>query len=114
MSDDPPASNVLRIAPRPEVIRELVRKLALDSGNIQWRRHAQERAVERGITDEMAVEVLRRGDVKGEIELGDRPGELKVKMVRAIKGRNREVGVVAIVVSSVKLRVITVEWEDVR
>jgi hypothetical protein len=109
-----PARNVLRIAPRSEVIRELVRNPALDTGNIQWRVHAQERMVERGITDEMALEVLRRGDVKGEIEARERPGELKVKMVREIKGRSREVGVVAIVVSSEKLRVITVEWEDVR
>jgi hypothetical protein len=92
MSDDPAARKVLRIAPQPEVVRELVRNLALDSGNIQWRRHAQERAIERGITDEMALEVLRYGDVKGEIEPGDRPGELKVKMVRAIKGRSRESG----------------------
>jgi hypothetical protein len=114
MSDDPPARKVLRIATRHEVVRELVRNLALDSGNVQWRRHAQERAIERGITDEMALEVLRHGDVKGEIEPGDRPGELKVKIVRAIKGRSREVGVVTIVVGSVKLRVITVEWEDVR
>jgi hypothetical protein len=70
--------------------------------------------IERGITDEMALEVLRRGDLKGEIEPGERPGELKVKMVRGIKGRAREIGVVTIVVSSVRLRVITVEWEDVR
>ena len=74
--------------------------------------HAQTRMRERDITDEMALDVLRRGDLKGEIESCERPGEQKVKMVRAIKGRNREVGVVVIVVNSVKLRVITVEWED--
>jgi hypothetical protein len=114
MSDDPPARNVHRIATRPEVVRELVWNLALNTANVQWRRHAQERMVERDITDEMALDVLRRGELKGEIEHGDRPGELKVKMVRAIKGRPREVGVVVVVVSSVRLRVITVEWEDVR
>jgi Domain of unknown function (DUF4258) len=114
MTDDPPSRNLRRIPTRPEVVRDLVQRLALDTGNIQWRVHAQKRMVERGITDEMAVEVLRRGDLKGEVEPRERPGELKVKMVRAIKGRNREVGVVAIVVSSVRLRVITVEWEDVR
>jgi hypothetical protein len=114
MTGDPPAKKVLSIAPRPEVIRELVRKLALDTANIQWRVHAQERMVERDITDEMALEVLRKGDLKGEIEPGQAPDELTVKMVRAIKGHPREVGVVTVVVKSSKLRVITVEWEDVQ
>jgi hypothetical protein len=114
MSDDPPARNVLRAPRRPDIVCKLVRKLALNTANIQWRVHAQQRMVERDITDEMALDVLRSGDLKGEIEQGDRPGELKVKMVRAIKGRPREVGVVVVVVNSVRLRVITVEWEDVR
>jgi hypothetical protein len=114
MLGDPPARNVLRVPQRPEVVRELVRKLALNTANIQWRVHAQERMVERDITDEMALDVLRRGDLKEEIKPGDRPGELIVKMVRVIKGRSREVGVVVVVVNNVKLRVITVEWEDVR
>jgi hypothetical protein len=34
-------------------------------------------------------------------------------MVRHIKGR-REVGVVVVVIKSLRLRVITVEWEDLR
>jgi hypothetical protein len=50
---------------------------------------------------------------KGEIEHGQQLDELKVKMVRHIKGR-REVGVVVVVVKSLSLRVITVEWEDLR
>ena len=91
-----------------------MRKLAQDSANIQWRRHAQERMVERDIADEMATEVLRRGDLKGAIESGGEPDELKVKMVRQIKGRGRDVGVVCVVVKGLRLRVITVEWEDVQ
>jgi hypothetical protein len=68
---------------------------------------------ERDITDEMALEVLRKGDIKGAIVPGERPDELKVKMVRQIKGR-REVGVVVVTVKAARLRVITVEWEDMR
>jgi len=109
--DAPPRQTIHRITPRPEVVRDLVHNLAQNTSNIQWRRHAQERMVERDITDEMALEILRQGYVKGEITPGEQPDELKVKMVRHIKGR-REVGVVVVVVKSLTLRVITVEWED--
>jgi hypothetical protein len=110
-SDEPPRQKIVRIAPRPEVVRDLVRNLAQNTSNIQWRRHAQDRMVERDITDEMALEVLRQGYPKGEITPGEQPDELKVKMVRHIKGR-REVGVVVVVIKDLSLRVITVEWED--
>jgi hypothetical protein len=69
---------------------------------------------ERDITDEMALDVLRRGDLKGPIEAGKELDELKVKMARQIKGRGREAGVVCVVVKALRLRVITVEWEDVQ
>jgi Domain of unknown function (DUF4258) len=112
MPEDP--QKILRIRQRPEDVRDLVRNLAQNTANIQWRKHAQERMVERDITDEMALDVLRRGDLKGSIEPGKEPDELKVKMVREIKGRGREAGVVCVVVKSLRLRVITVEWEDVQ
>jgi hypothetical protein len=97
---------------RPEVVRDLIHQLAQDTANIQWRKHAQDRMVEREITDRMALEVLRKGYVKGEIVPGERPNELKAKLVFEMRGR-REVGVVVVVVEMTRLRVITVEWEDV-
>jgi Domain of unknown function (DUF4258) len=112
-SDDPPSRKIARITPRPEAVRDIVRNLAQNTSNVQWRKHALERMAERDITDEMALEVLRQGFVKGDIESGEQPDELKVKMVRQIKGR-REAGVVVVVVKSLRLRVITVEWEDMR
>jgi hypothetical protein len=96
---------------RPETIRDLVRRLAADSENVKWSTHAQERMVERGITDKTAMDVLRSGDPKGDIEAGTNPGEWKVKMVRTVKGR-REVGVVVLTVRSEHLLIKTVEWED--
>jgi hypothetical protein len=110
-SDETP--KVVPVPHRPEHMRDLVRRLALDTSNIQWRKHAQERMVERDITDKMALEVMRKGYLKGAIEPGERAGEWKVKLVMEMRGR-REVGVVVVVVESAKLRVITVEWEDVR
>jgi hypothetical protein len=94
-------------------VRDLVHKLAQDTSNIQWRTHALERMAERDITDKMALEVLRQGYVKGDVEAGERAEEWKLKLVREMKGR-REVGVVVVTVNTSRLRVITVEWEDLR
>src|SRR5215468_6651466 len=99
--------------PRPEVVRDALRTLAQDTANIWWRKHAQDRMIERGITDQMALEVMRKGYVKGAIEPGKSPNEWVVKLVDRMKGQ-REVGVVVVVAGWTKLRVITVEWEDVR
>lgn len=112
MTDDPIMRRVVRIQ-RPEAVRDLVRRLAADSSNVKWSRHALERMEEREITDKMALEVLREGMLKGDVEPGNGPDELKVKMVRQIKGQ-REVGVVVITIKGVHLLVKTAEWEDVR
>jgi hypothetical protein len=60
--------------PRPEVVRDAVRALAQDTANIRWRKHAQDRMIERDITDQMALEVMRKGYVKGVIEAGKNLG----------------------------------------
>jgi hypothetical protein len=96
---------------RPEVVRDTVRRLAQNTANIQWRKHAQDRMNERDITDWMALEVMRKGYVKGAIEPGERADEWVVKLTDQMKGQ-REVGVVVVVADWTKLRVITVEWED--
>ena len=57
------------------------------------------------------LDVLRHGEIKGDIEPGQRPGEWKVKLIREAKGR-REAGVVVLVVRNARLFVKTVEWED--
>jgi hypothetical protein len=113
MPDDQPKGKPAA-APRPEVVRDKARALAQDTANIQWRSHATlERMPERDITDRMALEVIRKGYVKGIVEPGRRADEWVIKL--ALEMRNgREVGVVVSVVGGVKLRVITVEWEDVR
>lgn len=98
---------------RPETVRDNVRRLASDAGNIRWSEHCLARMEERGITDRTAVEVLRHGDLKGNLEPGQSPGEWKLKMVRAVRGR-REVGVVVVTLRNEKIFVKTVEWEDVR
>ena len=97
--------------PRPEQIRDLIHRLAVDTRNIVWGGHAHRRMVRRDITDRMAVEVMRTGLPRGPIDPGINPGEWEVKMVKEIKGR-REVGVVVITIANQRLFVKTVEWED--
>jgi Domain of unknown function (DUF4258) len=104
-----PGSKIIGM--RPGTLRDLVHRLALDTANISWSQHALDRMVERDIRDHVALDVLRRGEIKGDIEPGQHPGEWKTKLVREAKGR-REAGVVVLVVRNTRLFVKTVEWED--
>jgi hypothetical protein len=97
---------------RPGTLRDLVHRLARETANISWSRHAHERMAERDIRDHVVLDVLRHGDIKGDIEPGQQPGEWKAKLVREAKGR-REVGVV-VLVRNARLFVKTVEWEDTK
>jgi hypothetical protein len=99
--------------PRPEKLRDLIHRLAADTRNIIWTDHAEQRMVERDITDRTVVDVLRTGSLKGRIEPGCNPGEWKVKMVKEVKGR-REAGVVVLTIRNQRLLVKTAEWEDVK
>ncbi len=105
-------TNIVPMVPRAEVVQAVVRKLALDTTKIKWSNHALERMDERGITDKTALEVMRKGSAKREVEPGRVRGEWKVKMAYRTNGR-REVGVVVITVRDECLLVKTVEWEDV-
>ncbi|MGN6057514.1 MAG: hypothetical protein ACTHOI_02900 [Sphingomicrobium sp.] len=101
---------------RPSEVEALVHELAKDSKNVRWRAqsyetHAESRMEWRGITDLMMFEVLRTGQIRGPVELGKYPNEIKVKMVKKLKGV-REVGVVTLIINSQRLFVKTVEWED--
>jgi hypothetical protein len=110
MPDTTPPKRV-DFRPRPEVMRDLVHRLAADTRNIAWSTHALQRMTERDITDRVAVDVLRTGWLQGGVAPGDKPGEWKVKMVKMVRGR-REVGVVVITIREERLLVKTAEWED--
>lgn len=110
MHDRRPA-RAASVTPRPEFLLASIRHLARTSDNVGWSDHALDRMDERGITDKQALEVLRKGDIKGRIVNGNKVGEWKVKIVAPVKG-SREVGVVTIVIKDRRLLVKTVEWED--
>lgn len=94
--------------------QELIREYARETGKIIWTDHALERSQERDITDMDALKVLREGEVEGEPERGRRVGEWICKVTRRMRC-NRHVGVVTVVMTAKgMLKVVTVEWEDLR
>lgn len=107
------AGKVAYVAPRPDEMLDRIQQLAKDSKNVWFSTHAEDRMEERGITDLEALRVLRSGSISGPIEPGRSEGEWKCKIVAPIKGR-REVGVVTLLIRNRKLRVKTVEWEDMK
>src|SRR5688572_24252654 len=107
------AGKVQQIAPRPDEMLARIKHLAKDSKNVAFSDHAEERMDERGITDMDALRVLRIGEISGPIEAGKHEGEWKCKVAAPVKGK-REVGVATLLIRNRKLRVKTVEWEDLK
>lgn len=99
--------------PSQQQLEAAIHRLALDTENIKWSVHAQQRMAERGIDDIDVLRILRQGHVEPQIEPGKNKGEWLCKIVKAISGK-REAGVVTIVVRDERLILVTVEWEDIR
>ncbi len=115
MADEPskPKGALREFRPPVGALERRVQELAADSDNVLFKLHAEDRSEERDIFDDMIFEVLRTGQIRGDIEPGKYAGEWKCKMVKRMKGA-REVGVVTIVVKNARLIIKTVEWERVR
>lgn len=107
------AGEEAEVAPSPAEMLARIKHLAKDSVNVAFSGHAEERMEERGITDLDALRVLRTGDIVGPITAGKNKGEWKCKITAPIKGR-REVGVATLLIRNRRLRIKTVEWEDIR
>jgi len=103
----------LAFEPRADEMLARIQHLAKESRNVGFSAHAEDRMDERGITDLDTLRVLRTGHLSGPIEPGRSEGEWKCKIVGPIKGR-REVGVVTLLIRNRKLRIKTVEWEDLK
>ena len=112
MTDDP-VRRVLPFRPKAADLEKAIRSIAEEDRYVYLGPHAKERMAERGITRVDAIRVLCRGFIDGQIELGQRAGEWKCKVVARLKG-SRDIGVVTIVVEGKKLFIKTVEWEDLR
>lgn len=106
-----PGRAVAQFKPNVGQLEAKVREAAKDSGKVSWSNHALDRMEERDISTLDALRVLRLGGIRGDIEPGRAAGEWKCKMVAQRRG-SREIGVVTVVLSSGRLFVKTVEWED--
>jgi len=93
---------------------KIIRELAQDTSNIIWRGHALERSEERNITFLDALLVMRQGNIAGAPTAGKYPGEWKCKIIKKLR-ENRDAGVVTVIMTTQKkLKVVTIEWEDLR
>jgi hypothetical protein len=107
---DEKAKRVIELRLRREQVVQRIKELAAE-GKIAFADHAYDQMEARGISDVMAKRAIERGDLKGEVEPGKRPGEWKAKIVEKMKGA-REIGVVTILIKNARIFVKTVEWED--
>lgn len=113
MDEPKRAGKVANVAPSPAEMLAQIKHLAKNSVNVGFSDHAEERMDERGISDLDVLRVLRGGDISGSIEPGRNEGEWKCKITAPVKGR-REVGVATLLIRNKKLRIKTVEWEDLK
>lgn len=101
-------------APSPEALAATIRRLSKER-KIGYMVHGDFRLEERFKQMRRDVfdmyNVLENGSIV-EIEPGANSGEWKVKMVGAVEGTKRKMGVVPIVVQRERLLIKTVEWED--
>jgi hypothetical protein len=105
-------SNVCRFRMTANYAEKLVHELAVDTANIIWRGHSEERSEERDISFLDALLILRGGCVLSEPTKGKYDGEWCCKIVKKLRG-NRDGGVVTVIMTKQrKLKIVTVEWED--
>jgi FAD synthase len=95
------------------VAQKRVRELALDTSNLVWTSHIEERMEARGIDTDAVLRILREGDVEEEPCAGEKQGDWKIKVVRKM-GNGRTAGVVTVLVDCTRLILITAQWEDRR
>lgn len=108
---DAPSRKVVQLRPPRATLHSQIREIAGTDKRVYFGSHARDRMVERGITRQDAIRVLRTGHIEGDIEPGNYAGEWKCKVTANVKG-SREIGVVTIVAQGNTIFVKTVEWED--
>lgn len=93
------------------VAEDRILNLARKTANVALTRHAKVRMAEREITMTDIYRVLRHGGVKESPQLTER-GDWKCMMTMPLRGRRTAGVAVALKLSTEKLVVLTVEWED--
>jgi hypothetical protein len=103
-----------RKPPHRGELMKTIRQLA-KAGAVSFSEHAfADRSDVRDIDLPDAIEILRLGEMKGDITPGENPGEWKCKVVAKSDKSSRWVGVPVVVVKNQHLLITTVEWEDTK
>ena len=106
-------SNVVALLSASKAL-EIIRRLSEKSHNVRFTEHAQERMEERDITLFDIQNILKKGDIKGNpTKCPKTKNGWICKIVRHARG-NRDIGVITVIVNMEHLRIVTVEWEDLR
>ena len=110
--EEPPKQQaaVVRFRLRPEKAQAIIRQTAADTGKVIIGDHAKTRMEEREISDIEVYRILQTGHVMEEPSQTEAK-EWKCKVTKKLK-RNREAGVVVIILKDGMLFAQTVEWED--
>lgn len=97
---------------RSDKAQTIIREIAQDTSRVILGDHARQRSEERDISDIEIYRGLQRGHVLDEPTLTSRR-EWKCKVQYQTKG-TRDIGIVTVILTSGRLFVKTVEWEDWR
>jgi len=90
--------------------RQRINVLAERTNNLIWTDHIRVQMLNRGITTNDVLRVLRTGYVDEDPTETER-GEWKCKITKSIRG-GRDVGVVTVIWQATRLVLVTAEWED--
>ncbi len=103
-----------RKPPHPGELLKLIRKLVAE-GAVSFSTHAfEDRSGPRTLDFTDALEILKRGFVKGEVTPGINAGEWKCKVIDKLDKSSRWVGVPVVVIRDQHVLITTVEWEDTK
>lgn len=90
--------------------QQRIRELAKETNRVLLSLHAKDQMAARDIYIQDVYRVLRTGNVDEDPVKGE-GSDWKCKITARIRGR-RDVGVITAIMENSKLKVITVEWED--
>ena len=102
--------------PKAHALLAQIRSISLNSADVKFSKHAEERLLARGYNDLDVIRGFQIGDIKGGVRPGDCPNEWVCEVVfPATEDRGtRNIGAVTIVIDGNRLRIKTVMWKDKR
>ena len=103
-----------RKPPHPGEPVKIIRRLVTE-GAVSFSVHAfDDRSGPRDIDFTDALEILKRGFIKGDVTPGVSAGEWNCKVIDKLDKSSRWVGVPVVIIRDKHILITTVEWEDTK